>query len=314
MPNFVEKANLIGRLGACVYLGTFWIPLPWDIPMAVLAVSAFISFAMGDMLPLNPVQRETVFGIGLFVALSGASAAFGATPGISLARSVSLVPALLLALLVAFRFSTASHLRAVMSSLCLASAGVAVSSMWGYSKSLHSSPREWIQAIHSPLLVVPNDIVLLAVISPIALSVLIQGGSSFRRAFGAMALLTGIAVAVLMQSRTAWLAFCVAFLAFALACRVRQARYALAGLIVVGVIVDAATGLALATKFLNFTTTRAAMVVAAFEMWVNSPLLGQGPHTYGDLSRSYFASTRYAAASVDTQNRQLIDTSKPAIS
>lgn len=143
--------------------------------------------------------------------------------------------------------------------------------------------------LRSPLLVVPNDTVLLAVVAPLSLALLCCAGK-WGKVLPAVSILLSIVAVCLIRSRTATLTIIASLAAAAALARPRLAIVCGFAVTAVAVLLDASLGFQLVTKFdqlwkqKDFWNGRTAIWSAAWDGFMKSPILGHGPHTFDYVS------------------------------
>jgi O-antigen ligase len=150
-------------------------------------------------------------------------------------------------------------------------------------------------AVGSPILLVPNDAALLAVLAPLSLATLSQRPRSVGGLMAALALLLSAGAIVLLQSRTALLTMVAALVVAAVLLYGRRQRAVTlaCGLapLTLALLVDGAGGFPLVAKLGRQWERgghgRWPLWQAAWAMFLDAPWWGHGPHTFVQLYRSY---------------------------
>jgi len=143
------------------------------------------------------------------------------------------------------------------------------------------SSTDWINRAATPLLVVPNDALLFALIVPLSLVQVLRSPRSYSSVLACISILFALTVIILLESRVATLVAGASFLLVLFSYfRFKQAVFAvLVACLVIGAL-DGLTGFSLLRKFTTFQDPRFALWIAAWEMFMDKPWLGYGPHTY----------------------------------
>jgi O-antigen ligase len=285
--------TLCGPLGVSVYLAGFALPLPWDLPLMLLVVMSLPAILLSNRPGSSPWPPLSLGVLG-FVATTGLATLGSADLGRSLHIGAGLLPAILLFFLIAEHFPDLRATRLLYLTFCVVVLGLAVALLWGVWKAGGRPPSvSTVLAVHSPILLVPNDSTFLAVLAPMVLVMLYQRPRSLGGVLAALALLLSGGVIVLLRSRTALLTLIISLtcavallrprrrLAFALACALT--------LPVLALLIDGCLGFPLMTKFVRqwHGSGRLPLWRAAWAMFLDAPWLGHGPHTYVQLYRSY---------------------------
>jgi len=128
---------------------------------------------------------------------------------------------------------------------------------------------DWVAALESPILVVPNDVALLAVLLPAYLLPLRLRPRSVAGVAGAMAAAITLLACVALQSRTALLTALVSMTALAMLWRSRALLIVTLTTPVAALIVDQVfLGGHLTAKFASFWDARLSLWVTAWQMFV----------------------------------------------
>jgi O-antigen ligase len=168
-----------------------------------------------------------------------------------------------------------------------------IAALWSGTEG---NSRQLAQAAQNSLLLVPNDIALVAVIAPFCLAEVTLKSAFIWRCVGLLGLFGGIVASVVLSSRTAFIAQIVAIACMtgrSVGWRSKGFWCGLIGTLVVAIAIDSIRGFALFDKFIGSTGTRGSLWVAAIEMFIDAPLFGHGPHSFGELWREYLARARF---------------------
>lgn len=266
-------------VGVAGYLVGLALPVGWAFPLLILGGGLLLQLAAGDRdEPVASSHARVIWVVVAFVLSFACSAWASADPARSVRLSVALLPGLLC--LVALRGvrlgeSEQSALGAaawVTSSLAATSIIVAA---W-----LHpdESPFTIVSRAGVAAIVVPNDTVLLAVLSPISI-VLLRSREAWKRVAGGVGLALTVVAIGLLASRVAFLTLIVALgtiLWFV------QPRLAAAGVVVAAgsaLGVDALLGWPMLAKLGGPVDPRLSLWAVEWQFFVDSPLLGHGPFT-----------------------------------
>jgi O-antigen ligase len=273
-------------IGITLYLVGFAFPWTCDFPLLVLAICGFL--AAVSLVLSGSTIRVPLFGpICLFLLATGLSALSSKDGGRSIRLSAPLVPALLLFLLIATAEGgtrTARWLYTVFSAVALGLASAMISVA---VRNNASDPSSWILAVGSPLLLVPNDVTFLAVVTPFSLVLFFQTPRSVAGILAGLSLLCSISAIVLLQSRVAILTvvLSVVFTVFLLRPRHWLKWGSAVGLLALAL--DWTLGFPLLCKFGRMQEARIALWNAAWTMFLDAPIMGHGPHTFASLHRKY---------------------------
>ncbi|MDD5034512.1 MAG: O-antigen ligase family protein [Methylococcaceae bacterium] len=197
------------------------------------------------------------------------------------------LPALLIYFLIADRFSQSGL---SMLCLCLASAslGLALALLWTAMRNPAGEPAKWIQALGSPVLIVPNDATFLAATLPFSAALM---GLNVRTPFKAMGMLSIILViltACVFKSRVALLSSMVSLAGMAIAWRPQRGLLWAGGLMMALLLLDGMLGFPFIGKHGLAWDKRISLWLAAWGMFLDSPLMGRGPRTFVLFYRDYW--------------------------
>ena len=294
MPSFSGTARASMRWGeaaalsgCCAYLLLFSLPLAWDVALVTLALAAVVSGTDGGWDSRGPGTYVTA-GVMLLVAATIVSTTGASNVRQSALGSAPMLPATLLFWMVRYRLS-ASCTRALLLSLVALAALISACIMFVWCIDASHNPHLWIHGI-SRIVTVPNDTLVLAVLSPVSLAVFFCDRNPTWRAGAMLTLLLCTIAIVLAQSRMAILTMVGAQLVTLAVLRRFNVRWLLA-MAVAAFAADAICGFSLLHKFADARSeSRIALWWAAGAMFLDAPVLGQGPNSFGALRLAFLAS------------------------
>ncbi len=290
-------ASALASLGVAGYLIGLALPgaAAVDLPLAFLVILVVAAALAG--LRHRPAPPRSLIAIPLlaFVAARLVSALTGPQAFPALPVIAPLLPALLVFFALSEWVRTRGHVVAVYASLTASGLILSTTFLAAAWRSGPGASEAWALAAPSALLVVKNDVTVVAVMAPLALAAALARPHPLVRLlvaafFAALAAVIGIA-----QSRTALVTAIVAVASFAVltkgraVARSRGAWLAVAGGLALVVAVDAALGFRLAHKVLGDWqgNGRFPLWAAALAMFQDAPVLGQGPHGFMLHQRAY---------------------------
>jgi len=292
--SFAVDSSHWATLGVCLFLLGFAAPVPSHFPLAALVGGALMAVLLDRTPRQGAVPMPFVVVAVLYLLLMGLSIFFSDDRVRSLELSAAWVPGVLLFVVISERLRSAANLRAVYGCFSLVALALAATLLVG--RWLHgANPHAWLSTMQLPVLVVPNDCHFLALLTPFSLILVDRAPRSW---LGAMALvsigLTGLAILAL-GSRGAVLTLMACLVTTGTLLRPRLGL--ILGFSTIAVIVagDAALGFPLASKFTHVVDTRISLWIVAWEMFLDAPWLGHGPHTYRALYTAYFEATAFPA-------------------
>lgn len=264
----------------------------FDLPLAVLAGVAAWSFGQHPQRPLPQLVRDH-WPVALFLAVAALVTATSVDPRHSLGVQPQLLPALLsYAVITAFALQPAA-VRFVASSLLAAGLLTALLMLATVGQARLEDPSSYVKTLGNALLIVPNDVLMLAVIVPLALGLAWAGGQA-NRLLVVLYLLLALVAGVLLQSRQTVLAWGVGVLVLVTLMRPRWVIPVLVVGTVLGLVADYLLGWPLARKIFLFP--RLYVWHTAWVMFLDSPWLGQGPGMFKDLYYPFLEKAGYVLA------------------
>ena len=293
VATFYELTDiLLATGGACFYLLGFVLPFGWNIPVVALALSGACVAAFSRK--AGPADRfPMALPVLLFLIAAGIAIVASEDLGRNLRLSAPLIPAVLLFVLIAGHFDGTRHTRLLYITFSVVGLGLAGEVLWNAWQHGWAIPYDWqgwISDVHSPILVVPNDTVFLAVIAPLSVVLLFSETSVEVRVLAVISILLGICAVCVMQSRVAMMTMVASL---TLAVLLLRPRLALPfGLVVAAatLLVDGALGFPLLAKFSQLWESgrlwdaRLPIWSAAWAAFLSSPVLGHGLHTFAYTS------------------------------
>jgi len=289
--SYPKWASELGAIGACAYIAGLAVPGRPSFWLMVLAAGGLLLFFRQPDKPFHRVPL--LFSVLLFLGVTLLSILRSEDIRRSIRLSAPLVPALLLFILIADHFEVPRHTRWLYLTLSAAGLALSLEVLWNAWRNKWVIPpgwQNWLSDVRSPLLVVPNDTVFLAVIAPLSLAVLLCQSGKASKLLAAVSILLSIVAVSVIQSRIATLTI-VASLGIAAA--LVKPRFAFVGgpaVLAAALILDATLGFPLLAKSSvlwrtsDFWNGRIPVWSAAWTGFITSPILGHGPHTFDYVS------------------------------
>ena len=289
-------ASQLAPVGACLYFIAVGLPLPWDVSLIVLVICA----AAVSRAPRLASGRPAV-GYAILAFLGITVVAILASPQRDdiAPLSVSLLPATLLFFVIGEGFRTTGQTRTFYLTISLVSLALGGWLLWNAWLDGPISPNIWMLHAGTPLFVVGNDVTFFAVVAPLTVACLCSTRSIPQRALGASALLVAVVAIVLFESRGAVLVLIASLGCFVVLTRPRVACAGVTLVTVAMVATDAALGFPLVGKFGDFwasgdAAARVTLWRSAWGVFVDSPWIGQGPHSVGYIASGGTETVRWA--------------------
>lgn len=285
-PPFHLEHFPFAATGAAAFVLGLAVPLAWDAPFLALLGCAVLSL-MFESRHAPPTRPAGVYWVLLFALSFAASTAASIDLLTSLKLSAALLPAGLIYFLIAGQFASVNHVRVLfvaLSATTALAAGLLIVEVW---KLPHGNTAMWMDALASPIFLVPNDLLLLAIAAPMSLILALHDHTRAVRILAVAALVLSALAITFYQSRTGLLTLLISTAACAWFLNPRLAAIFGVALVLLGGLADAMIGFPLLEKFSRLAEHRFALWLAAWNMFLDAPLLGHGPQTYGALLTSY---------------------------
>jgi len=144
-------------------------------------------------------------------------------------------------------------------------------------------PAKWVAATNTLLFLGRNDTGFLAIILPLSLTIWFGVQRWAPRILGLASFATSLLAIILYQSRGSLVAAIIALSIYAMFLKRRVAFFCLGGAALFAALVDGALGFPLAQRLVADWSSRIPLWMSAATMFLEAPLLGQGPRTFGIL-------------------------------
>jgi O-antigen ligase len=291
-PGMTTLATLEGcglsfaAIGAGAYILGLAIPSTSDIPFLVLLFFAALSLAF-EFRKAPAARPAGLIFVSLFVVSFTLSTTVSVDVTRSLSLSVPLLPAGLVFFLIAGQFRSLAQVRITLFSFSIVSVVVPVLLILKVIADPGGNPSAWIGSLGSPFFVVPNDLLFLSITAPVSMVLFRAEKNLFVRATAISAIVLSILAISLYQSRTGILTMLISMAVCAWLLRPRLALLGAGAIILLGLLADGLLGFPLLAKFGSIAGHRFALWLAAWNIFLDAPLLGHGPHSFGLLVNSY---------------------------
>ncbi len=289
MPRAPVSPGSIAPGALAFFFAAFWLPLPVDLALIGLTLGAAAALVLAPENPRSPWPWPDLLVLAAAAALA-LSIARSAAPGLSLLLCTPFVPALLIYLLSARFLPGPRAPRLVLLGLTLGTAGLAATVL-AAALLAPAPPVALVARLDLPVLVVPNDILVLAVALPLVLATGLGGGTAVGALFAAASVVLSLLAMTVLNSRSALLA---ALLGAGVVLVFRYGRRAwlmLAGAAAGLVAWDGLRGFPLLAKFAQtpLCEPRLPLWGAAWRLWLERPWFGWGAHSFRELYRDRIA-------------------------
>jgi O-antigen ligase len=295
---------LLGPIGVCSYIVGFTLPLKWDIPLMILAVTSIPVSIYGYRKSLFAKNTIITFSLLAFLVSTILSIIMSDDVGRSMRLSVALLPSILLFLLISCHHNNLRYMLSLYFAFTLVGLGLALMLILTSWRNPELGPVGWIAIMPSPILVVPNDITFLAIVAPFSLSLLHLTKHRSIRGLSILFIFLTLCVVCIYHSRIATLTAIVSLTTASLILWSHKdsARFSIFLILIPMVVILGCLGFPLAAKFGNGWDPRIAAWLIALLMFLDAPLLGHGPHTFALFYLPYLNSLDLPAClTVDTR-------------
>ena len=294
-PSLGLLKDLVPKLGAAsvaVYAMLVWLPVSVDLALYVLVIVAALAIWLNEPNPGATWPWPDAFAV--LIALSSAvSIALSSDVTRSLALSSSMVPVALLYLMTTRYIRTPDQVAIVFSGLSISALGVSAVVL---TMSITAADvSHLVEKAAIPILVVPNDVLFLALVAPLTLSLLVIGLPGPVRWTAAVSVISSAASIVVLHSRSGLIVFAVSTAIASLGFRMSAVLKTLLVGAVSLLSLDALLGFPLLGKFASLCDNRGALWAAAWELFLEKPVFGHGPHTFKALYQSRIPEQVYFA-------------------
>jgi O-antigen ligase len=282
----------LAAIAATIYVAGLATALEPDLPTIGLACLAAVVIARRPF----PAALAGPSGMAVlaFVAVMIVSSVLSDDVARSLRLGIPVLPSLLLFVLIAGYFDDDRDLRLLYLAYTGVAAWLGLTIVVRAASHRGSDPTALMALVGSPLLVVPNDVALLAVLAPLTASVVALESSRVGRALGVVSLTASIAAVTILESRIAMAGMLSALGCWVALYRRRNALVWSAAAVPVALFVDGFRGFPLVQKLGQSLqwNPRVALWLSALAMARDAPLFGHGPHSFGVTYLSYLTALR----------------------
>ena len=282
---------LLIQIGVCLGIFSFAVPVEWNFTGIILCVIGIYAVWGGGRAASFGVDSPFFFPIVAFLAVTILTTTTSRDISKSLWLGVSLFPASFVFYLIAEYFVSVSAIRLLFiayTTLIFALSSALLTTAWNNPNA--KGPSIWISELSNPLLLVPNDTTLFVLFAPFSLALLYLSPRSAVGCFAAISLILSTITVVIYQNGVALISFLVMLGALLAVLNVRFVLSTIVIILLLGLMTDAVLGWPLIDKFVRFSQNldpRLTLWLAAWAIFLDHPLLGYGPHTFGVVYGSY---------------------------
>ena len=180
---------------------------------------------------------------------------------------------------------------------------VSITFLHNYWENTEVSPDVLISLIDHPLFLVPNDLIMLALMSPFSFFIVKNSNVSGFRYLSIVSCIFCVTALIVFQSRAGLISFFICLASFVLLLRPKFLIKVFCASLALVIIIDSLLDFQIFYKFLTFPTSRIPLWSAAFNLFIENPIFGNGPHIFAGYYADYINSRTFADwIIVDTRN------------
>ncbi len=278
MHQTIEKFPL-AAIAVSIYVLGFALQWRLDLPLVILAVLGII-VTFTATATVTKSNTSIHYSVVFFLAALLIGIVFSGHLKTSLHYSLPILPAIFIYYLIANYFTKLSQVSLIYLSLSVLTLVISIGLI--ITSILNSTVNQfiWVKIFSSPIMVVPNDSILFAITAPLSLALIKTKQNSLIRLVTVASIFFSCVAIVILQSRGAVVAMALALAIFTWRFWTKRSLMILALFVFVLVGVDAVMGFPLAVKFSGLSAGRVPLLVAAWQMFLDQPFLGLGPHTF----------------------------------
>ena len=278
-------SGTIGIVGILQYLFSLCIPIDPNIPLIVLSVSGAL-VGIDAHHRFSSYKSPMVLAIMALLLSTVISTLFSADITNSFVLSMSFFPAVLIFFLIVELFSVEfgylMFFTFTILSLIISTNALLISCM-----ANSENPLSWVQNISNPYIVVPNDLVLVSILTPFSVILTFKRARSAVGILAIVSILMALATVIVYESRGGMICSlisiaCTAFLLF---------RRRLVEICTISaaflMLIDWIQGFQIINKLENVWQSRLFIWIIGWNMFTDSLWFGHGPGTFGKLYLPY---------------------------
>ena len=289
-PLSLRWSSNLGVIGVCLYIAGFALPLQWDIiPLLTLAL-----FSALAALTRSQARVTAWFPLALLVVVFLAETAVSTLLSVDIDRSVRLglqiLPAALLFFLVTEHFDGPRDIRFLYLTFSMLAVVLASKMLW-VAWHANSPVNLRVTSLGIPLLVVPNDLTFLALIAPLSLVLLYREAHQASGIIAGLSIFLSLFAACVFGSRTGVLTMMISLACVTILTQLRRrlatGLVAILTMLLLALLLNALIfpNSQVVDKVIhsNYGTMdgRTPLWLNAWTLFLNAPVLGHGPHTFG---------------------------------
>jgi O-antigen ligase len=279
----------IAVVASSAYIISLALPLNVDFFLFALAIiSIVLSLCGKNGDETNPIHKYGPI-LTFFVISAATSTAMSKDIIHSLRAITPMIPGLLLFYLITGFIRDFSATRPIYLSLLALGLMLATDILFNLWSNPASHPAFNYKQLHSTVMVVPNDSILLAIVAPVSLAIISLEHSVYWRSAALISLLLYLAVVILSHSVFGVMTLVVCYIVYWWLSPQRTSSLRTITLLilsgVLALLIDGINGFTFAEKVMRTMehNQRIALWLVALDAFSNAPYIGHGPGTFAEL-------------------------------
>ncbi len=276
-----------GLIGISLYFFSLGLPLAEFYSKMLICVLAAIAVFMSNEINMGRGKPVLTMMI-MFVFLTGLSTLGSVDYSRSLIINLSFFPAAVVFFVIVEQFDLrqVTFLFFVLTSMTLTLNSFLAVITWN---NFPGDPTYWMSAVSFTYLSTPNDLILVALVAPLTIALIYMSPLWPIHFFSFISLVFSFSIIILLRSNAALVVMLVEVI---LLCFFLRQKYIFIGLLILLLLViigDGLQGFLLLDKFTNLSVwgNRVPLWLAAYDMFLDAPIIGHGPGSFSILSKDY---------------------------
>jgi len=276
----LEISSIFGFFGIFIYTISITFPITLSIPLTILCICGIIVGICNNNKQFK-LTTPTVICIFLFIISLFISYSVSKDKILSFQLSLVLFPALLLYFLI-IENSNIKNIFWLYILLTIVIFNISFTYIITSLYSVDSDPGLWIKKISNPSFLVPNDLIILPILLPFTIVLFIKTNQFSLKILSIVTILSSIIAICLYQSRLGMLLLIICNIIAGIMLFRKSSIYGITITILLFLLVDWFQDFAIISKCSTIGwKSRLPVWITAFTMFVDSPIIGHGPRTFG---------------------------------
>lgn len=289
----------LALIGYAIFLLLLLVRLPYDASVFLLTFTTVIGLLYLDYRDMRDGCLQHA-AIAVFVGIGLLCAYYSKSPYRSYVMLAPLVPAIMGYVSLAGFAKSARNRQLILWALLLLGLSAASLIIWQRFSLVSTNAMAYMRQANSPLLLVPNDSIILSMIAVLSLSMWSKGGW-MTRACIAVFILASLTATIILGSRQGTGLLLGGIGLWALLCSPRKLLPLVIAIGVFALAVDAFLGWPLLGRFTQFS--RGYVWYSGWLMFLDHPILGVGPGGFKELYFTYLNRAGYDVLSLPDHRR-----------